>query len=68
MILKNIRLWYFLSSCLQKTARHFVSFLTDATVLPDKTVALLTELLVVYEIIDFMKTSGSGRGGDGDRP
>ena len=41
--------------------------MTDATVLPDKTVALLTELLVVYEIIDFMKTSGSGRSGDGDR-
>ena len=31
-ILKNIWLWYLLPSCLQKKARHFVSFLTDATV------------------------------------
>ena len=32
-ILKNIWLWYLLSYYLKKTARHFVSFLTDATVL-----------------------------------
>ena len=29
---KYIWLWYLLQSCLLKTARHFVSFLTDATV------------------------------------
>ena len=29
---KHIYLWYLLPSCLQKTARHFFSFLTDATV------------------------------------
>ena len=31
-ILKNIWLWYLLSYCLQKTARHLVSFSTDAIV------------------------------------
>ena len=31
-MLKNIWLWYLLLSCLQKTALHFVSFLTDVTV------------------------------------
>ena len=36
--------------CLQKTARHFVSFLTDATVAVDKVSLFLTVALVCGEV------------------